>query len=727
MYNSTFTISMLNRRDNYASEEKRVALIGREALHNAYAQKASKVHFFNFGKSFKEYLVIAHNGTPFANIENQMQCMRPSITGDGFQGHGMKASMFLPVEKSEEAELLLHTHSQNGDFTTSLKCVNFNDAEITDVSEEWNDEIKNVMGEYYDEFNVFYIYRYVNANTKENKENKRVEGLLKSSYVRLMAEMCPDLFEKMSVHARCNYIYGKSFKYKSIEQTKEFIEKDDVNNGRFPQYPSLSRIDKEFCTDSETFNANFSVNDGDEVQQFEGKVEIFVYPNLTNNYGRCIVMNGEKAGVAKDLKHSNESLFVNCNFSIKDCKKDISRITSDPYNTSSHVYDCLSEIGLYCHKNRKFSSKIKDYFGDFVKQNKLEINDIHNWEPVVKVRVTLNPKQNSSIFSVGGLNEFFHADDTSKVRKIVSALFQELARINPDNLVAFRERMKNHYPYDRSEELAPILKNLEVSEDRSINVLEKVTDAEGNESWKIIRELKPGEHKNFVKFEFPNGQPVLDPIFNVIGGMDLKNQYDNIYSFSISPLIKEEKDGKKRQIKEDEYQHRPSFLPKKSIYCDIDSNRYRFAFKVNIPKREYGGGGGPASKTGMDNNSSEIDYDAYQEMEPNLYGIYSNGRLILNKNNSTIIQLASFAREAHPALYRRWNNLYEKATKVARQAQISSQKILEVSFYKNCRNEFEQMYGNAEAYYVNSHLGIIFDSEEAQKLIKDVDEIRKRD
>lgn len=727
MSNSTFPISMLNRRDNYQSEEKRVALVGREALHNAFAQGAKEVCLFNFGKNAKEYLVIAHNGKPFDNIENQKECMKPSVTGgEGVQGNGMKASMFLLVEKNDEAELVVHSRSKYENFTTKLICTNFNDAKIEDVSLEWNEEIKAVLGEHYDKYNVYYIYRYVNANTRENKEGRRsTDGLLSPSYIRLMAEISPGLFEQMAIRARCNFIYGKLCKHKSIEQK-------DVNDGRFIYYPSLSKINADFRTDREVFTSSFVVEEDGRKQEFDGQIEISVYPNLTNDYSRPIVMNGPDTGEGRnDQKHSIESLFISCDFFVKNCKKDLTRATNDPYHTSSYVYDLLSSLGLYCHKNRTFDSKIEEYFGDFIANYNLELADVKNkkhgiakWEPVVKVRVRLMPKDKNSIFDVGGLNEFFYADDPKRVRKIVTELFQEIAKQNPTNLILLRERMKKHYPYDRSDDLAPILKDNKIPAERLIHALEEQIDKDGNKSWKIIRHLNPGDHRSFIKLEFSNGKSVDDAIHNIEGGVDLKCQYDNIYSLTVSPLIKIE-NNKKIPIDEDEYEHSTKFLPKKYASCDIGADNYQFSFRIGIPKREICRGGGPNSKTGVDNRSAEIDFDAYQEMEKALFGIYSNGRLVLNKSNPTIFQMASFNREEFPSLYTRWMIIYEKAMKVARSAHVALQDLVEIEFCKTNRIDAESKYGNADQFFVNSHLKIIFENDEAQQLLNDVNKTKQ--
>lgn len=192
-------------------------------------------------------------------------------------------------------------------------------------------------------------------------------------------------------------------------------------------------------------------------------------------------------------------------------------------------------------------------------------------------------------------------------------------------------------------------------------------------------------------------------------------------------LVKLEDDGKKKvPVTAEEYDHSPKYLPKKIAYCDIGSDQYCFSFRIDIPKRETIGGGGPNSKTGIDNRSSEIDPDAYQEMAESLFGIYSNGKLILNKNNAIILQIASFNREEHPSFYRRWISIYDKATKVARQSHVTQQELLEVDYYKNNKTDSNEKYGTPEQCFVNSHLKIIFESDEAQALLDDVNQTKQK-
>jgi hypothetical protein len=250
-------------------------------------------------------------------------------------------------------------------------------------------------------------------------------------------------------------------------------------------------------------------------------------------------------------------------------------------------------------------------------------------------------------------------------------------------------------------------------------VLRKDTDENGNERWHIIRKLNPGDHVAFVRLEHKNGRPVLDTIHNVTEGVSFRREYDDVYSISVSPLVNVDSAGKKVTVKPEEYKHIPSFLPKKNNYCDIGSDHFTFSFRVNIPKRDVRGGG-PHSTSGMDNQSSEIDPDAYQDMEECLFGIYTNGRLILNKSNMTIRQMASFNRDEHPSLYRRWQKIYELATKVARIAQIANREVVEVDFYKNNKSDSFAKWNNPEYFFVNSHLRIVFEGDEAQSLLRDV-------
>ena len=70
------------------------------------------------------------------------ECMKPSVTGgDGVQGNGMKASMFLLTQTSNDAEFLIHNRSDSERTTARLTCENFNDA-LIEVSNDWNDYLE---------------------------------------------------------------------------------------------------------------------------------------------------------------------------------------------------------------------------------------------------------------------------------------------------------------------------------------------------------------------------------------------------------------------------------------------------------------------------------------------------------------------------------------------------------------------------------------------------------
>jgi hypothetical protein len=694
---------MLTRRDDYVSEEKRVALVVREVLHNAYAQKANEMILFNLRKDSKEYFVLGHNGNAFKSIEDLKSCMRPSVTGgDGIQGNGMKSNMFLTTKTNEEAEFVIHNRS-DCEYSVRLTCENFNDALVKDVSNEWNHEIKSVMGSNYKRYNVYYIYRYSNANTIKNKEHN---GLIVPSYARLISEITP-LVGKIRLRAKLNTIHGKLCKYKTI---------DFSDSSRTFNIPSIDKVDEEFCVDQEFFNTSFSIKEGDAKYDFDVNIQLVVYPNLLDGFNRPIVLNGEEKGLRRnDYKHSNELLFVTCDYKGEYCNKDLTRASTEPYYTSSNVRDLLAILGIFCPK-KDFSSKLKQFYPEFT--------EAAHWLPVVKARVNLIPKQSGSIFALGGLNEFFQTNDPHQTRKLVNIVFQKIANENPTNLVDFKERMKSHCPYDCTDDLAPIPKYQGASVDRTINVLKEVADSEGNKSWKIIRTLEPGDHVNFVKLEYGNGKPVLDAIFNVTPGVDFRLEYDNVYSISVSPLIRIDENGKKSLISVDEYKHLKQYLPKKNYHCDIGVDKYNFTFRVLIPKRP-GGHGGPNSEKGMENRTSEIDHEAYQEFEPDLFGVYSNGRLVLNKNNTTILQMASFNYDMHPSLYRKWLSIYEKATKVARRAHILHQEYLEIDFNKTKKEEGQNKFGSSEQLNANSHLMAVFESEEALSLLNDVKKINQ--
>lgn len=718
MSNSTFPIAILNRKDNYSSEEKKVAIVGREALHNAHAQNAKNVLMLNLEKDAKQYIGIAHDGNPFSSLYEMQECMKPSVTGgDGVQGNGMKASMFLLTQTSNDAEFLIHNRSDSEKTTARLTCENFNDA-LIEVSNDWNDYLEEVLGEIYHNYNVIYIYRY-QANGKE--------GLIKTSNVRLMAEICPSIFSDMKIRSRHNTIYGLHY----------LVNTSHLSEGRFLNNPDIVKVNEDFCNDKEIFNIDFSVEINGIQYEFNADIDILVYPNIVHNLDkRPLILNGEDAGQCRsEGQHSQQSLFVKCNFDIENCNKNLTRATSDPYYTSNQNFDYLAKLGIYCRKNQNFDSKLQKYWGDFFDRlgkplYKEDGGLAYSWSPIIKINISLNPKNKNSIFPFGGLNEFFLADDDSKVRKIVAEAFDALAVKNPKNLVDFRDRMKNHFPYDQTNDLAPIPKEKDgLKNELLIDVvsLEEI-NSNGKIKEKIIRDIDPGQHKSLVELRYKNGKPFLEKMFNISEGVIFNHISENKYSLSVERLMKINSDGTKSLISPEEYKHTKDFSPKNRTYCDTASgNKYRFTFDINIPTREITvSSGGRRIAMSVNNDYLDIDEEIYQSFEESLIGIYNNGKLILNKNNSVIIQMATFDMHQHSALYNRWLAIYENAKKIARKAHIKHQESLEIDFRRVQKDHLEKKYGTAEKFFVNSHLEIFFESAEALSLLNDVSCIRRK-
>lgn len=219
-------------------------------------------------------------------------------------------------------------------------------------------------------------------------------------------------------------------------------------------------------------------------------------------------------------------------------------------------------------------------------------------------------------------------------------------------------------------------------------------------------------------FEFINGKPVDEAIHEVSEGVKIEHLQDNVYSLSVSPLVKKE-NGKMIQVSEKEYEHQPWFLPKKCCYCCIGSDKYSFTFRVAIPKRSFGGGGGKSSQVGQDKKTNNETLDVYQELASGLWGMYSNSRLLLNKKQPLIRDIASFNREKHPSLYKRWKEAYAKASKIAIGAHAHASHA-EIDYAKKVRMEFDEQFGAPESWFINTHLDVFFRSDEIQNLLADV-------
>ncbi len=240
MANSTFTIGTITRKEKYTDESVRFALSARELLRNADSQLAKDIQIFNFEKLGTEYLCIAHNGKAFDDIGNLISCMRPNTTGgEGVQGSGMKAAMFLLTENWTQSELVIHSHKDANAITAKLTCVNLNDACIEDVSGDWNQYVNQSMRSHYNDYNVYYFLKCVNERTKNKKKNGN--SICRDEYTQLLVEMCPEIFDRIKVKARYLYLISNH------------EPMDNTDQRRLKVIQNKNAFDRDFCVEQETF------------------------------------------------------------------------------------------------------------------------------------------------------------------------------------------------------------------------------------------------------------------------------------------------------------------------------------------------------------------------------------------------------------------------------------------------------------------------------------------
>lgn len=696
---STFPITMHNRKESYNTSDKRVALAARELIRNAIPQKAKNVLIANLYKEGCYYLAVAHDGMGFDSYSHLENCMKPSVSGgEGVQGNGMKASMFLLVPCPDMAQLVVHSYS-NPDIACKLTNVNYNDAQVQDVSSDWGPYLKSVMGKLYGQYQVIYLVRYVNQKIKKELTadgQAHGQGIVGEEAAQLISELCNCSGLSVKFYET---VFGEGLKYASFDA-----------QGAVHSYPLLSSdsFDAKFMAVEEQFDVKHLAVDvnGDEkvFAKFDAQVAIKVYPNICRD-GRLINIKEEgKIGENCHLQHSKEGLYVTCEFQF-DCKKDVKRASEDPYFSSIHSYDLLTDIGIYAHRQADFTDKLEKYWPDLVGIPNL------TWKPLIKIFIKIKPVGNE-VYAFGDLNEFFHADNHSQVRKIAKIIFDKLGSQNLKKLENFRQKVKECFPFDACE-LAPLPSGELVNKNDLINV---IVDVNGKPT--ILRNLKPGEYRNLVRLEYNglDGKPVVETLTNITDGVSLEKVGENMYNLHVSPLIKIE-NGKKSPITAEQYSHEShpngdKCIPKKHNYCDVGSARYQFTFYVDTPFRTANSVKRP-QKGKSDKIGDNMSDENYAIFGPGLYGVYDKGILKLNKENAVIREMASFNPSEHPALWKKWLEIYTEASRMARIGDSDLANIDIRGFIKKIEPDFVKSFDSPERWFVNNYLKVFFESKEA--------------
>lgn len=705
-----FPLVYTNRREKFPQESLRYALVLREALHNAESYGASKVLVFFAQHKGKDYLMIGHNGKPFkSKSEMEEACKIGMSAGNGgIQGSGMKASMFL-MSPSEKAELILYSKTGNG-HALSVRCENENEMAICDKSLDWVPFLKTILSSQktmdsltFKDINVLYGYRTTDRNSDEERQATITR------YLRLAAEMCKQVCEKIKIHAYLNKAFS------------EIRTIDDYNRSAFA-LSSQSEFDADYLGDQ----AEFLVEKVKIVQQsdpydastkkelyFDAVIRIKVYPNLTGQYGRLVRLHKNEMG-NMDL-NSKESLFVSCRFKVNS-NKDFRRASEDNYFCSVHAYDKLGIIGLHCPKNVNFSSKISQFYPD--------LTSATNWCPITKVEVELLPHEGVTRSDVGNLNEFFYIDETEKINDVLTQIFEKLNDENPPDLQQFRKLVREkHYPYDEISRV-PLPKLISDGMQTLVDVY-SVSDSEHP-----LREVAP-PFTSLVRLRVRGSNEYLQGDIHCMskGITVYYTGQNNLYALTVSPLSKfnDETGQYDIVISTEDYRHDKSCAPEKYIFVSKGPNRYKLSCYVDIPERQREKGtsnGGPTSPAGIQKRQEEETSDNYQPMGyAELFGRFERGILQLNTDNPTINLLTQFNHLERKDLYRRFVELYEEATRTAGQASEDLTYISETHYKNSCTKDMEERFGKSYDFLINTYLAIVFRSERAERLKSDLKQI----
>lgn len=430
--------------------ENPISIPLRECLHNAVEYGADDIFIFNFTKNRERYIAVAHNGKPFGSISDIENSMQFNLTGgNGVQGSGGKTAMYVFMENKSNVEYLIHTKIPNDKaHTYSLITNKHTKSELitVDKSSMWNSSLKNILNsgstdefrkDLYDNYNVIYVYRYDNSNTKResitnHKYMNKLMGISNQIQKKVSDGELTITYSSENNVSEINTIKSEHRVYiKDVSMLDDYMIKEfkfDVNNIKF-----------------EDEEKNIDIN-------FEAEITLKVFPNFIweNKNGRdgflsrYNISKNKKPHYSKmsmtdinDYNSNGITLYHDVNLG----SANATRANEEPFYVSSqfsswHSFEVLgAKRPTVSSKWSANKDKIKEYLGNSMKfLSKEDYDNINTWIPNVNIEIRL--KKINDIDEIGSIDNFFYSMDNGLVRKILKEV---LAKGQEDNCDTLKE------------------------------------------------------------------------------------------------------------------------------------------------------------------------------------------------------------------------------------------------------------------------------------------------
>lgn len=708
----TFLNTMLTRSEDYRIDAERFALAAREMLANAKPQGATEAYVVTVRNGNRHYMLVAHNGNPFENYDDMVSGLTPSTSGGlGVQGSGMKASAFLFTNKSD-AELIVYSKCKDGKKNAiSMTVKNFNDVCHTEVSDTIPQFIDNLFAEISGITVAYMVYFMPPSATKNNK--KPLACITSGSHIRLLVELCPDIFREMRVQTSFNHI----------------VFSDDRPITGLDTIVSTDTFDQHYMHDSVTIelpNCTSAISRGadrEEKIEYDAVVTFKLYNNLrkiSQDTGRLIrykTDNVDDITVANQYEMvSGYALFAYVEPRIDKGSKDFSRLINQPIYFAGTNHKNLTTVDLPASRSINFKDYVKEFYPDV----HAKYDNTVIWKPYIQSQVRIIPKQErmESMHDFGNFNEFWDAVNHHRINDIISDVFERLNTDSPENFVQFRDKIYNEYFPKFPDGLAPLPITVE---DTSYKIgMYRVTDGVK------VNKLKPGEMIDNVVFRYwETNQLVTEPIQFLHNNIGVYNPATGTYLFKVSELGKLD-DGKFTAIKAEDYSYKQvdGCVPRRVPLVVIDGKQYRIVASVDLPVDTPKGGNPPVGnrpnpKDNDEGKQERYSADKYNPSSPEVYATWKNNTLMFNPNNAFIKAITGFGTD--PSRSRCQNLLdtvYKDMEKIARR--VVYKDLADDGQWQFTPDVYQQLvslYEDTETYIINRHLeSYIITSDKVNKL-----------
>lgn len=703
----------------------------REDIHNGYAYGARDFIFFCvFDKELNEYYsVTGHNGEAFDDGENIMESLNFNSTGGkGTQGSGCKVSMYGLNSRSVHCKVIFASKTKkDGEKAYVLKNVSKTNLEIEDVSEDIFSKLKIMLGDMYEDYNVFYLKKYNPSFISSNNGRGKRDGDILASVTNMHS--LNSVINIKDINVKYLDYHLKSVQPIRKKHIIHRIENED------------DYVSKSFVLETKSVSFEEKVLDETIVHNFDAVFKVEIMPNLkssSDNHG--VVLNNRFMPSYSPKICS--TTFNKFNFYLYQDNKlegdHALRTTKEPIMVSKHItrHLCL-EMGIdfLTDKDVFYGEEILNQPGLKEKVKELFLNktdiSLENYTLTPKIRVKCLLKRiNDFSESFGPVDNSFYLVDDSKARELIKSAAIKLGEDNSEKLIECRNYLKSFKKDSGNVDILPCYSGTVARTNAELEI--RSTDM----TYKIASsiDIKVPKTEGGKIGSLPYGMPVGIPVsiydrstgtyltekdvkFNNEGltiSKDPSNK--NVYFLQTSGLFHYEENERVNHELEEHKLGAYNYFPHTSHNDLIIKGDYKkLNFSVSIPlKKDYS-----RKATGPKNKVDKARYDFYKDMSdtPQTIAFYkeSTGALILNKANPYIKKL-TMDKDAtkHTSI---WKRIYQQMRDISKNIYHNKNNFVDKYQMRGNPDLVDEMGGN-KGVFLNSDLKMFLEtSTEAQKLM----------